>query len=269
MQHSIGVFDSGFGGLTILRGLVKELPEYNYIYLGDTARAPYGTRSQEVIYEYTKQAVDLLFKQNCSLIILACNTASSEALAKIQREYLPKHYPDRRVLGVLIPAAEAAVEHTKTKRIGVIATESTVQSEAFVRELIKLDPKIDVSQQACPLLVPFIECGEESSKALNLVLEKYLQLIKKKVDTLILGCTHYGLLEKKIQKIVGKNVRLISEEKIVPKKVQSYLKRHPEIEKELSKKGKVLFYSTDLTKKFAALGTRFFGKKIIAKQIHL
>lgn len=259
----IGVFDSGFGGINILQGIVKKLPAYNYLYLGDTARAPYGTRSKEIVYEFTKQAVDFLFANNCELIILACNTASSDALQKIQREYLPKRHPNKKVLGVLIPAAEEAVLKTKNKRVGVIATEGTVQSAAFIRELTKLNPKIKVFQNSCPLLVPIVEAGEQNSKAAKIVLKKYLEPLKKKgIDTLILGCTHYGILENKIRKIIGSKIHIISEAKIVPKKLKDYLKRHPEIEGNLKKNGAVIFFSTDLTNKFTSLGSKFFGKKI-------
>lgn len=264
------MFDSGFGGIDILRGIVKELPAYNYLYLGDTARTPYGTRSKEVVYEFTKQAVDFLFANNCELIIFACNTASSDALRKIQQEYLPKHYPRKKVLGVLIPAAEEAVAKTKREKIGVIATEGTVQSGAFVRELLKINPKIRVFQNPCPLLVPIVEAGEQNSKAAKIILEKYLKPLKDKdIDTIILGCTHYGILENQIKKITGSDIIIISEAKVVPKKLKSYLKRHPEIEKKLDKNGVVHFYSTDLTKKFVLLGSKFFGRKINAQKVSL
>lgn len=267
----IGVFDSGFGGVDILKGIVKELPDYSYIYLGDTARAPYGNRSQEIIYEFTKQAVDFLFQAGCELIIFACNTASSDALRKIQQEYLPKYYPNKRVLGVLIPACEEAIIKTTNQKIGIIATESTVQSKAFIREIKKLNPKIkNIYQKACPLLVPIVEVGEQKSVATKIILKDYLESLKKKsIDTLILGCTHYGILEKEIKKIVGRKVCIISEAKIVPKKLKDYLLRHPEIEKKLGKDGIVCFYSTDLTEKFSRLGSRFFSKKIKAKKVML
>lgn len=267
---SIGVFDSGFGGLTILRGLVRALPEYSYIYLGDTARTPYGSRSQDVIYEFTKQAVDFLFEKNCDLIILACNTASSEALRRIQQEYLPKNYPGKNVLGVIIPAAEIAAHKTQNKRVGVIATEQTVNSKAFIRELHKLDPTIQVFQNACPLLVPLIETGEHESTITDLTLKKYLApLEKKKIDTLILGCTHYGILERKIKKIAGKNITLISETAVIGKKLRDYLKRHPAREQVLRKNQGRTFYTTDLTEKFQRLGSQFFGKKIHPKKAAL
>jgi len=266
----IGVFDSGFGGLNILRGIIKELPEYNYIYLGDTARAPYGSRSEEIIYEFTKQAVDFLFEKNCEIIIIACNTASCDALKKLQREYLPKKYPPKKILGVLIPASEEAVKKTKNQKIGIIATESTVSSGAFSRELLKLKPKVEIFQKACPLLVSFVESGEYNSKASKWIIENYLEYFKnKKIDTLILGCTHYGILENIIRKAIGKNVKIISEARIVPKKIKNYLERHKEIELKLGKNKIRKFYSTDLTDKFKILGGKFFGKPIKVERAKL
>ncbi len=263
----IGVFDSGFGGIDVLRGIVKELSEYDYLYLGDTARTPYGTRSSEIVYEFTKQAVDFLCAHQCGLIIVACNTVSSEALRRIQQEYVPRKYPHVKVLGVLIPAAEDAVTKTKNKKIGVIATAGTVRSAAFVREVTKLSSQIKVFQKACPLLVPIVEEGEHKSKATELILRKYLAPLKKKnIDTVILGCTHYGILESKIKKILGSRVILVSEATVVPQKLKEYLQRHSEIEQQLQKNGTVSFYSTDLTDKFVVLGSKFFGKKISAKK---
>ena len=269
-KNFIGVFDSGFGGLDILRGIVKKLPDYNYIYLGDTARAPYGTRSQETVYKFTEQAVDFLFKKRCQLVILACNTASSEALRKIQREYLPKKYPGKKVLGVVIPASEEASVKTFNNKIGVIATSGTVKSGAFKSELEKLNPKTRVFQQAAPLLVPLVEAGEHNSKAAVLILKNYLApLFKNNIDTLILGCTHYGVLEEKIKRIVGRNIKVISEGEIVAIKLKDYLKRHPEIENKIGKNSKIDFYTTDLTDNFSVLGSRFFGGKINPKKIQL
>ena len=261
----IGVFDSGFGGLDILRGIVKKLSNYNYIYLGDIARVPYGARSQETIYEFTRQAVDFLFKNNCELIILACNTASSEALRKIQQEYLPKHWPGKKALGVLIPAAEEATEKMRNKKIGIIATESATRSKSFIKEIKKIDFKAKVFQKACPLLVPLIEAGEQNSKATELLLRDYLRsLINKKIDTLILGCTHYGILENKIRKIIGSDISIVSETKVVPSKLNNYLKKHKEIEKKIGKDSIIYFYTTDLTDKFTILGSKFFGRTIKA-----
>ncbi len=259
----IGVFDSGFGGISTLRGIVKELPEYSYIYLGDNARTPYGTRSQKIIYDFSCQAVDFLFKNNCQLIIFACNTASSKALRKIQRSYIKNKYPNKRVLGVLIPSVEAAAGKTKNKKIGVIATEGTVNSMAFVKELKLLDKEIMVYQKATPLLVPLVESGEYNLDFTDLILKKYLKdLIKKDIDTLILGCTHYGILESKIRGIIGPRINIVSDPKVVPRKLKNYLLNHPEIELEIKRDNSVKFYTTDLTDKFSNLGSKFFGKKI-------
>jgi len=264
----LGVFDSGFGGLTIFKRLVKELPKYDYIYLGDSARAPYGNRSQNLIFEFAKQAVDYLFKRGCQMIILACNTASAEALRKIQQEWLLANYPRRRVLGVIRPTAEEAID--KGRRVGVIGTEVTISSGAYIKELKKLNPNIQVFQQACPLLVPIIEAGEHNWEGTNLILKKYLKpLLAKKIDTLILGCTHYPIIKNKIKKIVGKKIKLVSQEEIIGLKLADYLKRHPEIEKKLGKSGKRIFLTTDLTDKFQKLGSLFYAKKILAKKLIL
>ncbi|MBI2048792.1 MAG: glutamate racemase [Parcubacteria group bacterium] len=266
----IGVFDSGFGGLDILRGIIKTLPQYDYIYLGDTARTPYGTRSPEIVYKFTKEAVDFLFAKNCTLVLLACNTASSDALRKIQKKDIPRLYPDKKILGVLIPAAEEAVLRTKNKRVGVIATDGTVKSGAFVRELKKLDPQIRVFQKGCPLLVPLVEAGEQNTEAARLILQNYLRpLIAKNIDTLILGCTHYGILKRAVQNIVGSRVHVVSEAETVPQKLKAYLAKHDEREKQIGKNGKIHFYTTDLSPKFQRLGSRFFGKPIHAQKITL
>jgi glutamate racemase len=176
-NKSIGIFDSGFGGLDIMKGIVRALPEYDFIYLGDTARVPYGTRSKEIVYEFTRQAVDFLFAKNCELIIFACNTASSDALRLIQQKHIPQNYTGKKVLGVLIPAAEDACDKTRNNKIGVIATASTVASGSFPGELSKINPKIKVYQQACPLLVPIVEAGEQNNGITDVVLKKYLKLL--------------------------------------------------------------------------------------------
>ena len=267
---NIGVFDSGFGGLSILRGIVKELPAYNYLYLGDTARTPYGSRSADTIYTFSTQAVDFLFAHNCELVIFACNTASSEALRRIQQEYLPARYPGKKVLGVLIPAAEVAAQDTTREKIGVIATESTVRSGAFLRELHKINPRLTIVQQACPLLVPLVEAGAHRSKAAGMILKHYLAPLKKRrINTLVLGCTHYGFFERAIKREMGPTVRIVSESRVVPKTLRDYLVRHPEIEKRLGTHGTRDFYSTDLTATFTKLGSRFFGKKILVKKATL
>lgn len=253
---NIGVFDSGLGGLTILKKIVKTLPQYNYIYLGDNARVPYGGRSAELIYQFTERAIEFLFKKDCVLIIVACNTASSVALRKIQREYLPKRYPNRRVLGVIRPVVEAVAEK-KFSRVGVVGTRATVKSGSFVRELKKLNKQIRVLQKATPLLVPIIEEGELRWKGLELILEKYLSVFKKNTQqALILGCTHYELIEKKIKKQLGKTV-VIGESKAVAEKLVDYLKRHPEIEARLEKQGQRQYYFTDANPRFLKLA-KFF-----------
>ena len=267
-NKSIGIFDSGFGGLEVLREIVKILPEYDYVYLGDSANAPYGDRSQKQIYSFTRKAVKYLFAKNCRLIILACNTASSKALRKIQRKYLPKYYPDKKVLGVIIPACRQAITVTKNNKIGVLGTKSTIASETFAKELRKLNPKIKIFQKSCPLLVPIIESGQKDSSQTAIVLKKYIQpLLKKDIDTLILGCTHYGLLKNKIKKIAGKKIKVISEGKIVAKRFKGYLMNHSEIEEVLKKNRKTKFFTTGSVKKFKMLGNRFFGRPICPEKI--
>ena len=261
-EGSIGVFDSGFGGLDILHGIVKALPQYDYIYLGDSNRAPYGNRSEADIFRFTQQAVEFLFSQNCPLIILACNTASAQALSLIQHQVLPLSFPDRRVLGVIIPAVEAVAE-AKCSRVGVIATPSTADANAFARELAKLNPNIKVFQQACPKLVPLIESDQHRSKKIIRLLRIYLTpLLEKNIDSLILGCTHYGLIADQIQTIVGEKIRLLNEADLVPGKLAGYLLRHPQIEKKLTKNKRIVFFSTKPSPKFDHLGSQFFGSTI-------
>lgn len=256
---NIGVFDSGLGGLTILKALLKELPQYNYIYLGDNARVPYGNRSPEIIYQFTKEAVEFLFKKNCQLIIIACNTSTSTSLRKIQQEYLPKFYPDKKVLGVIRPVAEE-IGDRKFERIGVIGTKTTVNSKAFVREIIKVLPKGQVFQQACPLLVPYIEDSGRNKKILQLILEEYLTGFKKKnIDSLLLACTHYEIIKKEIQAMVGSKIKVISEGKIVAEKLKDYLKRHPELEKKLEKKKQISHFFTDLNQDYKKLMRLFLN----------
>ena len=233
----IGIFDSGYGGLTILKHIRQQLPQYDYLYLGDNARAPYGTRSFEVIYEYTLQAVKYLHQQGCNLIILACNTASAKALRTIQQRNIN---PDLlRVLGVIRPTVEVIPQRTHTKHIGVLATPGTVASESYVIELLKQDPTLVITQQACPMWVPLIESGEHLSDGANYFVEKYLtELLTRDplIDTIILGCTHYPLLQPKIQEFlthhsIGNtpNIQLVSQGEIVARSLTDYLQRHPDI----------------------------------------
>ena len=259
----IGVFDSGFGGLTILKAFFEALPEYHYLYLGDSARTPYGNKSLKIVYEYTRQAVDFLFRQGATLIILACNTASAKALRRIQQEWLPANYPDRRVLGVAIPLAEAAVDASRYGRIGVIGTRATIESKVYDQELRKLEPDLKIYGRACPLLVPLVEEGWVGKPETNMILKKYLRPFKsEKIDTLILGCTHYPFLKKDITRIMGKNCNVLDAPGIVADKLIDYLKRHPEIEDRLLKKGDQAFYTTDDSDRFQAFGENFLGRKI-------
>ncbi|MBI5127710.1 glutamate racemase [Candidatus Roizmanbacteria bacterium] len=256
---NIGVFDSGLGGLTIFKSLLENLPEYNYIYLGDNARVPYGNRSQEIIYQFTKEAIDFLFKQNCQLIILACNTATSTSLHKIQQEYLPKFYPDRRVLGVIKPVTEKITDRN-FKKIGVIGTKATINSGAFTREIKKTLPDALILQQSCPLLVPYIEDSGRNDKVLQLILKEYLAGLKKEnIDSLVLACTHYEIIKKEIQREIGPQVEVISEGKIVADKLRSYLTKHLDIEKKLEKKKQRTYFVTDLSQDFKKLMRLFLG----------
>lgn len=262
----IGIFDSGLGGLIIAKSIIKKMPEYDYVYLGDTKRVPYRNRSHATVFEFTKQAVDYLFrKENCALIIIACNTASARALRRIQKEYLPKNFPDRKVLGVLIPAAEEAA---KFDRVGILATRGTVDSETFVKEIKKLSKKINIFQNSAPMLVPLAEEGEVEN-AMSFI-KKYLKpFSNKKLDALVLGCTHYPIFKTQIRKFLPKNIRIISQDEIIPKKLKNYLQRHPEISKKLSKKHTVKILVTDLTESIKNLSKKWFGNKTKPRLINL
>jgi len=272
-KGKVGFFDSGFGGLSILKNVIKDLPEYDYIYLGDTARNPYGTRTQETIYQYTKQAMEFLLEEGCELIVIACNSASSEALPRIQEEIVNNKHKEKRILGVIIPASEEAVSVSKNREVGVIATTSTVSSDAFPREIAKLNNSISVHQVVCPLLVSLVESNEEDSEIIKPVLNKYLNDSKlDKIDTLILGCTHYGLLKDKISKVLeesGRKINIIDEGIVVSKKLKDYLVRHPEMDDKLSKNRERKFYTTDLTDGFQKNGSVFLGQEINVEKIIL
>lgn len=260
----IGVFDSGFGGLTVLKSFLSVLPEYDYIYLGDTARAPYGDKSREMIYDYTRQALDFLFAQGCNLVIIACNTISAEALRRLQQEYLPIAYPDKKVLGVIVPVVEEAVKSAEP--IGVIGTRATTEIGAYRRELIKVSGKNDlrIFDQPCPLLVPLIEEGWIKTDVTKKILKKYLRPLKQqKINTLILGCTHYPLLSKAIKEIMGKKVKIIDSPEIVAIKLKGYLERHLEIDEKLSKNKKLLLFTTDNPERFKIQAQKFLSQKNI------
>lgn len=259
----IGVFDSGLGGLTVLRHILKTLPQYNYIYLGDNGRVPYGNKSQALIYEYTKEAVDFLYNKGCRLIIVACNTASAQALRRIQQEYLPKKYPRLKVLGVIRPLAEAAAKHKDFKRIGVIGTSATINSKSYIKEMKHLKPGLQIYQQAAPLLVPLIEEGWTHKAETFSILKKYLQNLKnKKIEMLILACTHYPILIKEVHQIMGEQCFIPNTGTIVAKSLKQYLQRHPELNLDKNKKASRLFYTSDDPKKFFTLGKKFLPRGI-------
>ncbi len=262
----IGIFDSGLRGLLIAKSIVKAMPEYDYVYLGDTKRVPYGNRSPDTVFEFTKEGVEhLLQKENCSIVIVACNTASARALRKIQQEYLPKNFADRKVLGVLIPAAE---ECAKFKRIGVLGTKGTVDSHTFPTEINKFNQKSKIFQKAAPMLVPLAEEGETKNASPFLV--KYLKpFFNKKLEVLVLGCTHYPIFKKQIRKLLPKNVRIISQDEIIPKKLKKYLERHPEIAQKLSKNKTAKILVTDITKNIEILSKKWFGTKTKPELVQL
>jgi glutamate racemase len=258
----IGVFDSGVGGLTVLKSLLEHLPDYDYVYLGDNARTPYGNKTKEEVYEYTRQAVDFLFKQGCDLIIIACNTASALALRQLQQKYLLKKYPNKKVLGVVRPMAEA-IAAAKEKKIGVIGTYATVKSRIYSREIKVFLPEVEIFSRATPLLVPLIEGGWIDEKQTKDILEKYLAPFKKeKIDSLVLGCTHYPYLQRQICQIMGKGCKIYNSGEIVALSLKDYLKRHPELTIVWHPKPKLNFYTTGGVGMFKVLGDRFLDRKI-------
>lgn len=263
----IGIFDSGVGGLLIAKSIRKTLPQYDYVYLGDTKRVPYGNRSHETILEFTREAVKYFFeKENCGLIIIACNTASAQALRELQKEYgtsspftrgRNEEGVNKKILGVIIPVAE---ECANFKRVGILATSATVSSNTFPQEIKKINSKITVFQNSAPMLVPLVENGEKKN-ALPFLKEYLKPLINKKIDALILGCTHYPYFKKEIKNILPKNTKIISQDEIIPKKLKNYLNKHTEIEKTLSKNGKAKILVTDKTKNIENLAHKWFGKE--------
>jgi glutamate racemase len=265
----IGVFDSGYGGLTVLKEIVHCLPEYDYLYLGDNARSPYGTRSFETVYQYTLQSVRWFFDQGCPLVILACNTASAKALRTIQQKDLPEIAPDKRLLGVIRPTAEIIGQFSNSKKVGILATKGTVNSDSYPIEIHKFYPEIEVFQEACPLWVPLIENNEHLSDGADYFIRKNIEKLfekNKEIDTVLLGCTHYPLIATKIKKYLPKNTKLISQGEIVADRLRDYLQRHPEIKSKCTKNGKRTFYTTDSTEDFDSHATAFYGEKI--KSIH-
>ena len=268
----IGVFDSGYGGLTILDKIREVLPEYDYIYLGDNARAPYGTRSFEVVYEFTRQAVNKLFDMGCHLVILACNTASAKALRSIQMNDLPQIDPARRVLGVIRPTVECVGEISKNQHIGVLATVGTIKSESYPLEIHKLFPEIQVSGTACPMWVSLVENNESQDEGADYFIRKYIdQLLSKdpQIDTVILGCTHFPILLPKIRQYIPDHISVIAQGEYVAESLKDYLKRHPEMDAKCTKNGNCQFYTTEAEEKFSESASTFLKQQISVKHITL
>ncbi|MBQ3191749.1 MAG: glutamate racemase [Bacteroides sp] len=262
----IGVFDSGYGGLTILDKIRKQMPEYDYLYLGDNARTPYGPRSFEVVYEFTLQAVKKLFELGCPLVILACNTASAKALRTIQQTNLPVIDPTRRVLGVIRPTAECIDQLTKSRHIGILATSGTIKSESYLMEIHKLFPDVIVTGEACPMWVPLVENNEYQSKGADYFVQKHInQLLEKDsdIDTLILGCTHYPLLIEKIRQFTPAHIRIVPQGEYVARSLQDYLRRHPEMDSRCTKNGTCRFLTTESTSKFEESASIFLRQDVM------
>jgi len=268
----IGVFDSGYGGLTILEEFRRRLPEYDYLYLGDNARAPYGNRSFDMVYEFTRQAVFYLFEQKCSIVILACNTASAKALRNIQQVDLPHMPPDLRVLGVLRPTVEVLGSLTTSRHVGLLGTIGTIQSGSYPIETHKFFPDIVITGEACPLWVPLVENNEYDSEGAAYFVKKNLEhlfLEDPQIDTLILGCTHYPLLLPLIRRYVPRGVQIISQGEYVAESLISYLKRHPQMDERCSKKGTCRYLTTDSTVKFEESASLFTKHSVKAEHIRL
>ena len=268
----IGVFDSGYGGLTILDKIREVLPEYDYISLGDNARAPYGTRSFEVVYEFTRQAVSKLFDMGCHLVILACNTASAKALRSIQMNDLPNIDPARRVLGVIRPTVECIGNITQNQHIGILATAGTVKSESYPLEIHKLFPDIRVSGVACPMWVSLVENNESQNEGTDYFIRKYIdQLLTKdpQIDTVILGCTHFPILLPKIRQYIPEHISVISQGEYVAQSLKDYLRRHPEMDAKCTKNGNCSFYTTEAEEKFTESASTFLQQQIRVKHITL
>ncbi|MBC8173724.1 MAG: glutamate racemase [Chitinophagales bacterium] len=264
-KYPIGVFDSGYGGLTVLKEIVKALPEYDFIYLGDNARAPYGNRSFETVYEFTLACVKQLFLMECRLVILACNTASAKALRTIQQNDLPGIDPLRRVLGVIRPTTEMVGQITQTNHVGIFATTGTVASQSYVIEIEKFFPNVKVFQEACQMWVPLVENNEFDHPGADYFVKKHIDNIlnqSKQIDTIVLGCTHYPLLINKIKKYLPPHIQLIQQGKIVAEGLQNYLYRHPEIENMCSRNSTMKFFTTDVTEIFDRHAAIFFGKDV-------
>lgn len=267
----IGIFDSGYGGLTILEKIREALPQYDYIYLGDNARNPYGTRSFEIVYEFTQQAVCKLFEMGCHLVILACNTASAKALRSIQMNNLPTLDPDRRVLGVIRPTVECIGGITKNRHVGILATAGTIKSESYPLEIHKLFPDIQVSGTACPLWVPLVENNEAQHDGADYFVQKYIhELLSKdpEIDTVILGCTHYPLLLPKIKQFMPSHVQIITQGELVAESLKDYLRRHTKMAERCTQGGICQYYTTEAEEKFSESASTFLKKNVEVERIY-
>jgi len=268
----IGVFDSGYGGLTILSEIKSLMPEYDYIYLGDNSRAPYGSRSFEIVYQFTKQAVESLFDMGCNLVILACNTASAKALRTIQQNDLPLINPDKRVLGVIRPTVETVGNISQNGHIGILGTIGTIQSESYDIEIGKFYPQFKVTGQACPMWAPLVENNEHENEGAEYFIKKDINRLLDKdpdIDTVILGCTHYPLLMDSIKKYLPENIRIISQGHYVADSLRDYLNRHKNMDDACTKSGKTLYYSTEAAAKFEEAASIFMKEKISASKIKI
>ena len=268
-HHPIGIFDSGFGGLTVLKEIDKILPQYDFLYLGDNARAPYGVRSFETVYAYTLDAVRWLFNQGCYLVVLACNTASAKALRTIQQKDLATLAPGRRVLGVIRPVTESVGEMTQSGHVGILATAGTVASQSYVIEINKYFPGITVVQEACPMWVPLVENNEFGSDGADYFVKQHIHRIVAAdplIDTLILGCTHYPLLLQKIGRYLSPDILVVSQGVIVARSLADYLRRHPEIESHCSREGCRDFYTTEKADFFDQTAALFYGREVRCRE---
>lgn len=261
----IGVFDSGYGGLTVLKDIVVKLPRYDYLYLGDNARAPYGSRSFETVYRYTLECVKWFFDQGCHLVVLACNTASAKALRSIQQKDLPVLAPGKRVLGVIRPSTEIIGRFSKTGEVGILGTSGTVLSGSYPIEIEKFFPGLKVYQEACPMWVPLVEAGEYDKPGADYFIQQHIRNIfaaSANIDTLLLACTHYPLLKARIKKFLPAGTTLLTQGEVVADSLANYLQRHPELEAQCSKNGQRVFYTTDDTNDFDHHASVFFGQAV-------
>lgn len=268
----IGVFDSGYGGLTVFKEIARALPQYDFIYLGDNARVPYGNRSFETVYKYTLECVNHLFEMNCNLVILACNTASAKALRSIQQNDLTKRNDYRRVLGVIRPTAEVLGNYSKSGQVGIFATQGTVTSESYIIEAHKQFPELNVTQEACPMWVPLVENNEFDTPGADYFVKKHIHSLlhhAPNIDTILLACTHYPLLEKKIRQFLPTGIQLLGQGEIVASSLKDYLYRHPEMEELCTKSGHRSFFTTESTADFDRKGKIFLGEDIQSKHLEL